>query len=343
MTQSGAKGVRTLSRGATLNCREVAALPGAPAPPEGAHSPPPSLSLSPARLPLQPPKPAAFPEDIWCQYKDGFSSHAARLGLAAAARPRTARRSGSSAAPAERSPLAPRVRAGGASGAGAGDPGGPTPRPAAPAAPHLPRRGPAPPPPARSAARPPPAARSNSARLAARPRRPPGAAATRPPWPAPPGPPPCARRPPRPGGAADPGIQRRGAGGARGPSPRRLRGHASPPTSLPGTTQLPGHVHAKVGEAVDGGGREEKAEPPWSFSWRVGLFLYRGVYLFIYYFWGLILPPPHLPARTHQVGATSCAWGWGTLHWEEGQGTLTGPLSKATKVLLVPILKPKAG
>lgn len=169
--------------------------------------PPPSLSLSPVHLPLQRPKPAAFPEDIWCQYKDGFSSHAARLGLAAAARPRTARRSGSAAAPAARSPLAPRVRAGGASGAETGDPGGPTRCPAAPASPHLPRRGPAPPPPARSAARPPPAARSNSARLAARPRRLPGAAATRLPWPAPPGPPPCARRPLRPGGAVDPGIR----------------------------------------------------------------------------------------------------------------------------------------
>lgn len=167
---------------------------------------PPSLSLSPAHLPLQRPEPAAFPEDIWCQYKDGFSSHAARLGLAAAARPRTAWRSGSSAAPVARSPFAPRVRAGGARGAEAGDPGDPTPRSAAPAAPHLPCRGPAPPPPARSAARPPPAARSNSARSAARPRHPPRAAATRPPWPAPPGPPPCVRRPPRPGGAADPGI-----------------------------------------------------------------------------------------------------------------------------------------
>lgn len=57
---------------------------------------------------------------------------------------------------------------------------------------------------------------------------------------------------------------------------------------------------------------KKRLSPPGRFLGASGFFFIEAfIYLFIYYFWGLILPPPHLPARTHQVGATSCAWGWG--------------------------------
>lgn len=67
-------------------------------------------------------------------------------------------------------------------------------------------------------------------------------------------------------------------------------------------------------------------------SWRVGFSLHWGIYLFIS---GDRSSPP---ARTRQVSPPSRAFG--AMPWEEGQETLTGPLSKATKVLSVPILKP---
>lgn len=87
------------------------------------------------------------------------------------------------------------------------------------------------------------------------------------------------------------------------------------------------------------GGR--KGSAPWLASWRVGLFLYRGVYLFIYYSWTDTPPPPSARACPSGGRYILCL-GVEALYWEEGQGTLTGPLSKATKVLLVPIPKPKA-
>lgn len=130
---------------------------------------------------------------------------------------------------------------------------------------------------------------------------------------------------------------RRGAGSLSTPA----WGTRVTPASLPGTTQLPGYVHAKVGKAVAMKGEEKAQDPGWLLGALGSFFIEAFIYLFIYYSWGLTPPPPSARACPSGGRYILCL-GVEALYWEEGQGTLTGPLSKATKVLLVPIPKPKA-
>lgn len=87
-----------------------------------------------------------------------------------------------------------------------------------------------------------------------------------------------------------------------------------------------------MGVGVGGKGEGGEGTAPRPISRRVGFFLYPGVYLFIS---GDLSPNPRVPLRSAPHPVPS-----GRVPWEEGRETLTGPFSKATKVLSVPMLKP---
>jgi hypothetical protein len=336
-------GVKTLTRGRPLNCTELAARLGASRPLEGVLTG--RRRQSVCRLHASPsstPRLQLSPKTFGVSIRTAFPR--TRRGSVSPPPPHVPAPPGARAPPQPppRADPAPPARAGGASHAGPGQGRCSTPRPAARVSPHT-CRPPAPAPAPRPRPRPgaprsrPPAARSNSARSAARPRcrlcRP------EPRRPARHGPRPRARSPP-PAAPRAPGAQlipnwRGGARGAGGPSrfPVSASGGRVASASLTWTTPLPGHVHAKVGgEGGSGGGG--------GLGSAAGFLARRAFFTeaFIYLFLGSVLPHPRVPSRWAPQPVL-----WGPLLREEGQGTLTEPLSKATKVLLVPIPKPKAG
>lgn len=95
---------------------------------------------------------------------------------------------------------------------------------------------------------------------------------------------------------------------------------------------LPGQVHAQVCGGGVGKGKEGRAQLRCRFLGATVLFFsLRGLFI---YFWGPV-NPPRVPIRSVPQPSPS-----GQVPWEEGRETLTGPFSKATKVLSVPTPKP---